>query len=151
MKTKNCIIIVLESHRTKMFWLVNSQKIHHGECKYMLSYTHSLIASLLLPHFLRDFCAPHFRSTEVSDCGKYLIVSIVKACRDNLLYFADLEKNGEITGKIPLTPIVTEFVADYDVNINSNGKERNRGCLLMFLLPFLVYHEYWLENGFPYE
>lgn len=57
----------------------------------------------------------------MSDCGKYLIVSIVKACRDNLLYFADLEKNGEITGKIPLTPIVTEFVADYDVNINSNG------------------------------
>lgn len=51
----------------------------------------------------------------VSDCGKYLIVSIVKACRDNLLYFADLEKNGEITGKIPLTPIVTEFEADYDV------------------------------------
>lgn len=52
----------------------------------------------------------------MSDCGKYLVVSIVKACRDNLLYFADLEKNGEITGKIPLTPIVTEFVADYDVN-----------------------------------
>lgn len=58
-------------------------------------------------------------STEVSDCGKYLIVTIVKACRDNLLYFADLEKNGEITGKIPLTPIVTEFEADYDVNIKS--------------------------------
>lgn len=51
----------------------------------------------------------------MSDCGKYLIVSIVKACRDNLLYFADLEKNGAITGKIPLTPIVTEFEADYDV------------------------------------
>lgn len=52
----------------------------------------------------------------VSDCGKYMIVTIVKACRDNLLYFADLEKNGEITGKIPLTPIVTEFEADYDVS-----------------------------------
>lgn len=44
-----------------------------------------------------------------------MIVSIVKACRDNLLYFANLEKNGPITGKIPLTPIVTEFDADYDV------------------------------------
>lgn len=52
----------------------------------------------------------------VSDCGKYMIVTIIKACRDNLLYFADLEKNGEITGKIPLTPIVTEFEADYDVS-----------------------------------
>lgn len=50
-----------------------------------------------------------------------MIVTIVKACRDNLLYFADLEKNGPITGKIPLTPIVTEFEADYDViKINSN-------------------------------
>lgn len=60
------------------------------------------------------------RSTQVSDCGKYMIVSIVKACRDNLLYFADLEKNGEIIGKIPLTPIVTEFEADYDVSANCN-------------------------------
>lgn len=58
----------------------------------------------------------------MSDCGKYLIVSIVKACRDNLLYFADLEKNGEITGKISLTPVVTEFKADYDVNTNSIKK-----------------------------
>lgn len=54
----------------------------------------------------------------MSDCGKYLIVSIVKACRDNLLYFADLEKNGKITGKIPLTPIVTEFESDYEVSTN---------------------------------
>lgn len=59
---------------------------------------------------------PWNRSTGVSDCGKFLIVSIVKACRDNLLYFADLEKNGPITGKIELTPIVTEFEADYDVS-----------------------------------
>lgn len=51
----------------------------------------------------------------MSDCGVYLIVSVVKACRDNLLFFADLEKNGTITGKIQLTPIVTEFEADYDV------------------------------------
>lgn len=52
----------------------------------------------------------------MSDCGKYLIVTVIKACRDNLLYFADLEKNGEIKGKISLTPIVTKFEADYDVS-----------------------------------
>ncbi|XP_031619279.1 prolyl endopeptidase-like [Contarinia nasturtii] len=61
-------------------------------------------------------------STQVSDCGKYLIVTIVKACRDNLLYFADLEKNGPINGKIPLTPIVTEFEADYDYITNTGSK-----------------------------
>lgn len=55
-------------------------------------------------------------SAVVSDCGKYLILLIIKDCRDNLLYFADLEKNGEINGKIDVTPIVTKFEADYDVS-----------------------------------
>lgn len=70
----------------------------------------------------------------MSDCGKYLIVSIVKACRDNLLYFADLEKNGEITGKIPLTPIVTEFVADYDVNTDLSDEITFRNFMKWMLL-----------------
>ncbi|CAG9117847.1 unnamed protein product [Plutella xylostella] len=43
---------------------------------------------------------------EVTDCGKYLIVSPVKDCRDNLLYFADLGKSPDISGKLPLTQIV---------------------------------------------
>lgn len=55
-------------------------------------------------------------SAVVSDCGRYLIMMIVEGCRDNLLYFADLEKNGPITGKIPVTPVVTKFEADYDVS-----------------------------------
>lgn len=71
----------------------------------------------------------------MSDCGKYLIVPIVKACRDNLLYFADLEKNGPITGKIPLTPIVTEFEADYDVNI-SKSTSLCEFCDIFFLMYF---------------
>lgn len=52
---------------------------------------------------------------EVTDCGKYLIVSPVKDCRDNLLFFADLTKNPEINGKLPLTQIVHKFEADYEV------------------------------------
>lgn len=55
-------------------------------------------------------------SAQVSHCGKYLIMSIIKDCRDNLLYFADLEKNGQISGKLTLTQIVHKFEADYDVS-----------------------------------
>jgi hypothetical protein len=36
--------------------------------------------------------------------------------RDNLLYFADLSKNPNIDGKLPLTQIVHKFEADYDVS-----------------------------------
>lgn len=57
-----------------------------------------------------------FRDSEVSDCGKYLIVSIYEELRQNLLYIADLEANGEIVGKIPLVPIISQFNADYEVS-----------------------------------
>lgn len=57
-----------------------------------------------------------FRDTEVSDCGKYLIVSIYEELRQNLLYIADIEANGQIVGKLPLMPIISEFNADYEVN-----------------------------------
>lgn len=46
-----------------------------------------------------------------------MIVSVVKDCRDNLLFFGDLEKCGEIVGKIPLTQVVFRFESDYEVNI----------------------------------
>lgn len=56
------------------------------------------------------------RDSEVSDCGKYLIVSVYEELRQNLLYIANLEENGEISGKIPLRPIIHQFNADYEVN-----------------------------------
>lgn len=53
---------------------------------------------------------------EVSDCGRYLIVSPVKDCRDNLLFFADLSKYPQINGKLELTQFVFKFEADYEVS-----------------------------------
>lgn len=52
----------------------------------------------------------------MSDCGKYLIVFIYEELRQNLLFIADLVANGEIVGKIPLVPIISEFNADYEVS-----------------------------------
>lgn len=54
---------------------------------------------------------------EVSDCGKWLIITSQKDCRDNLLFFCNLSElpDGKITGKLPLTQIVHKFEADYEV------------------------------------
>ncbi|XP_055295101.1 prolyl endopeptidase-like [Sitodiplosis mosellana] len=58
----------------------------------------------------------------VSSCGKYLIV-LSGPTTDNVLYFADLSKNGPIIGIIPLTPIVTkpESTYKYVTNTESNA------------------------------
>lgn len=51
----------------------------------------------------------------MSHCGKYAIVTTTQGT-NNLLFYANLEKNGEINGKLPLKSIVKEFNASYDVS-----------------------------------
>lgn len=58
-----------------------------------------------------------FRGASVSHCGEYLIITPLKGCKNNLLYFTKFEKNTEITGKLDLTAVVEEFDADYEVII----------------------------------
>lgn len=66
---------------------------------------------------------PNWRiGAHVSDCGKYLILSIVKDCRDNIVFYADLEKDGEINGKLEYHKIVTKFEADYEYITNTASK-----------------------------
>jgi len=55
--------------------------------------------------------------SSVSDCGRYLFVTISQDCKFNLLYFCDLEEQAKdgVKGKLKLTPIVEDkFDADYD-------------------------------------
>uniref|UniRef100_A0A1L8DTF2 Prolyl endopeptidase n=1 Tax=Nyssomyia neivai TaxID=330878 RepID=A0A1L8DTF2_9DIPT len=66
---------------------------------------------------------PSYRmSANVTHCGKYLLLLVVKDCRDNLVYFVDLEKTGEITGKLELKQIIHKFEADYDYVANVGSK-----------------------------
>lgn len=51
----------------------------------------------------------------MSHCGDYLILTPIKGCKNNLLFFTKFGKDKEITGKFSLTPVVTEFEADYEV------------------------------------
>lgn len=46
---------------------------------------------------------------------------VVKDCRDDLVFFADLEKTGEITGKLELNQIVFKFESDYEYITNTKS------------------------------
>lgn len=58
---------------------------------------------------------PSWRTqSHVSDCGKYVVLCIVKDCRDNIVYYSELD--GEIKGKLEIKNVVEKFEADYDVS-----------------------------------
>lgn len=52
----------------------------------------------------------------MSDCGNWLIVTPLKDCRDNLVYFTPLKPGMSITNNLPLTQVVDKLEADYEVN-----------------------------------
>jgi len=52
----------------------------------------------------------------VSDCGEWLIITPLKDCRDNLVYFTPLKTGMTITSNLPLTQIVHKLEADYEVS-----------------------------------
>lgn len=60
-----------------------------------------------------------YRGAEVSDCGRWLIVTPQKDCKDNLLYFSDLHAvpSGNINGELKLVQVVDKFEADYEVSV----------------------------------
>ncbi|XP_060537343.1 prolyl endopeptidase [Cylas formicarius] len=58
----------------------------------------------------------------VSDCGTYLLVTPIKGCKNNLLYFTKLEPSQKLTKKLELTPVVTKFEADFEYVTNIGSK-----------------------------
>lgn len=72
------------------------------------------------------------RNAEVSDCGLYAIFNVVKDCRDNLVFFANLGKTGEIKGKLELTQVVHKFESDYDVSTVKNFKPPTSWIFFIF-------------------
>ncbi|XP_014251947.1 prolyl endopeptidase isoform X2 [Cimex lectularius] len=62
-------------------------------------------------------------ATQISSCGRWLVVEPRNACHFNLLYFADLNSlpNG-ITGKIELTEVIGKLEADYHYVTNTGSK-----------------------------
>ena len=67
-----------------------------------------------------------YRGAEVSNCGRYLVISISEGCDPvNRLYFTDLEaSNYEITGLLPYVKVVDNFDAEYEVGfVDESEKE----------------------------
>ncbi|XP_056645054.1 prolyl endopeptidase isoform X1 [Diorhabda sublineata] len=57
----------------------------------------------------------------VSHCGNYLVVTPIKGCKNNLLYFNKFDSK-QITGTLKLTPVVTKLEADYEYLTNLDSK-----------------------------
>ncbi|KAJ8680821.1 hypothetical protein QAD02_016608 [Eretmocerus hayati] len=58
----------------------------------------------------------------VSDCGKYLFVSVCQALDGSKMYFSKLSSETDITGKLPLTQLIGEFGFTYDYVTNDGTK-----------------------------
>lgn len=58
----------------------------------------------------------NIRGAEVSDCGNWLIVTPLKDCRDNLVYFTPLQAGMTISNNLLLTQVVDKLEADYEVS-----------------------------------
>ncbi|GJQ78270.1 hypothetical protein Trydic_g22113 [Trypoxylus dichotomus] len=70
-----------------------------------------------------EFDDPQLRiGATISHCGKYLVLTPIKGCKNNLLYFAKLEENREIKDVLKLQEVVGELKADYEYITNSESK-----------------------------
>lgn len=58
----------------------------------------------------------------VSDCGRYLIMPIVKGCRDNLLYYIDLNEADKIQSGLDVIKVIDKFEYDYEYITNVGPK-----------------------------
>lgn len=58
----------------------------------------------------------------MSDCGKYLFLSIMNSCHTNLFFYADLEKTGDIRGNLDIVRIIEKFESDYEYITNTGSK-----------------------------
>ncbi|RWS08317.1 prolyl endopeptidase-like protein [Dinothrombium tinctorium] len=65
---------------------------------------------------------PRWRSHgEVSNCGRYLFVSVDESCHYNLIYYTPLDVEKEpIVGELKLIPVFDKFEADYEL-VTNNG------------------------------
>lgn len=88
---------------------------------------------------------------QVSDCGKWLIVTPVKDCKDNLVYFTELQPGMELNEKLKLTQIVDKLEADYEYVTNEGTMaifrtNKNAPNYKLIVIDFLDYSpEKWID------
>lgn len=121
LNTKNCTIIVSARPKRKMFWLLNFLNIHSHTCKINAIFTP---ISKWISSENKSY-RQQFRVTKL--VGKYLIILVnLGVTFRQHLYYADLEKCGEITAKLPLEPIFTaenvytEFSVSIHIQVRKN-------------------------------
>ena len=77
-----------------------------------------------------------YSGAEVSDCGRYLMLLLSEGCKDNMVYYVDLQGLPEDGPRGLLSPvcIVDKFEADYEVGVDDGGTSFSRGssCRAVF-------------------
>lgn len=153
MKTKNCTTIALVRHKIKMFSLPNSQKTHHGECKYFIKkhmfgnankYT-ELIVNL-------NFEGQPWWAT-VANIWSYRLWRLAVTIFCTLLIWRKTVKSLAKFLSHPLLPNLRPIMM-YVFNI----KKQNRIDLFKYLLSdddsnlfILVHYQHRFKNDFPYQ
>lgn len=70
-----------------------------------------------------EFEDPQLRiGAAVSHCGNYLVLTPIKGCKNNLLYFAKLDDIQNIKEPLKLQEVVGELKADYEYITNTGSK-----------------------------
>lgn len=91
--------------------------------EYQKLYYHRLGSDQSQDVIVAEFDDPEYRiHATVSDCGKYLVLTPVKGCKNNLIYFAHVDPAKPIEKKLDLHEVVSEFEADFEY-ITNNGSE----------------------------
>lgn len=81
-----------------------------------------------------------------------MIVITSETERDNSVFYADLEENGPITGKIPLIPLITKMDADYGVNNEFKFHFHfSWNNFKFYFLPFTVCDQYRYKVSVSYQ
>ena len=84
------------------------------------------------------------RHVEVSDCGHFLIVCPQEGCRDNLVYFANIDnmsKDGGINSALNLSQVVHEFKHDYEVCLSYIWLLNIVGHVSFFLILKIIFQK----------
>lgn len=93
---------------------------------------------------------PHWRIiAEVSECGRYLVIILSEGCKDNMVFYVDMDRSvlpDGITGQLSPICIVDKFEADYEYVTNVDALfvfRTNKEAPNYRLMTYNVHEQRW--------
>ena len=123
-----------EPRRARTFLLSSFPTNLNGSCK-------SISRSFFIFLILMSILFFPYSSGEVSDCGRYLIVTTSQNCGENMVFYSDLSAlpGGIITGKLDVIPVTGKSSeTEYEV-LQTQKKIENLNFFMNFVFLFLSF------------